>query len=69
MGTWIEHLNNPFVLVGFVVFILGGVISLFIRKAKVNQNQNIKGENNIVIAAGRDANLNADNKTQKKNKE
>ena len=66
MKTWIENLDNPLVLVGFVVFILAGVISLFIRKAKSSQNVTQKGDGNIGIAAGRDANFNTDNKPQKK---
>jgi len=57
MNTWIDNLNNPLVLVGFVVFILAGVISLFIRKAKPSQNQEVKGNNNTAIQAGRDVKI------------
>lgn len=68
MKTWIENLDNPLVLVGFVVFILAGVISLFIRKAKSSPNVTIKGDDNIGVAAGRDVNVNTGNRPQKKNK-
>ena len=57
MNTWIENLNNPLVLVGFVVFILAGVISLFIRKPKTSQTQEVKGNNNSAIQAGRDVKI------------
>ena len=68
METWIENLNSPNVLFAFVVLILASVIRFSIRRVKAGQNQNIKGDNNIGIAAGRDANFNTDNKPQKKNK-
>jgi hypothetical protein len=54
MKTWIEHLNDPLVLVGFIVFILAGVISLFIRKAKPSQSQKVSGSNNQASQAGGD---------------
>ena len=57
MNTWIDNLNNPLVLVAFVVFILAGVISLFIRKAKPSQNQEVKGNKNTAIQAGRDVKI------------
>jgi hypothetical protein len=65
MKTWIENLNNPLVLVAFVVFILAGVISLFIKRAKASQKLVIKGDKNIGIAAGGSVTLST-NKPQKK---
>ena len=64
MNVWIENLDNPFVLVGFVVFILAGVISLFIRKAKGSQNQNVKGDGGVNIQSGGNTTYNADKKTE-----
>ncbi|MBU0656543.1 MAG: hypothetical protein KJ914_15580 [Gammaproteobacteria bacterium] len=29
MDNWIEHLNKPLVLVGFVLFVLAGLVKLF----------------------------------------
>lgn len=68
METWIQNLNNPLVLVGFVVFILAGVISLFIRKVnRDKQTQKITGNENTSIQAGGNVNMNAD-KPKKKSK-
>jgi|JI10StandDraft_1071094.scaffolds.fasta_scaffold348939_3 hypothetical protein len=71
METWIENLRNPLVLVGFVVFILGGVISLFIRKVnkdKRTNTVNVKGDSNITIQTDNaPVNFNVD-KPRKKNK-
>lgn len=44
MQTWIEKLDNPFVLVGFVVFILGSVIVAFSKKSKQKIIQTSKGD-------------------------
>ena len=66
MKTWIENLNNPLVLVGFVVFILAGVIGLFIKRAKSGQNQIIKGDKNTSIAAGGSVTFNTDKPAKKK---
>ena len=65
MKTWIENLDNPLVLVGFIVFILAGVIGLFIRRAKPSQNQNIKGVNNTSIAAGNNVSFNKEPQKKK----
>lgn len=32
MNMWIEHLNNPLVLIGFIVFIFSGFIAIFLKK-------------------------------------
>ncbi len=56
---WIEYLNNPLVLIGFVVFVLAGVISLFIRKTKPNQSLKIGGKGNTGKQAGGDLNDNS----------
>jgi len=54
--AWIENLDNPLVLTAFVVFVLAGVISLFIRKTKPNQSLKIGGKNNTGKQAGGDLN-------------
>ena len=64
MTIWIENLDNPLVLVGFVVFVLAGVISLFIRKAKGSQNQNIKGNGGVNIQSGGNTTYNANKETE-----
>lgn len=56
MEKWIEYLQHPLILVGFVVLVLAGVISLFIRKAKPHQSQTItiNGDNNNPVQFGGD---------------
>lgn len=65
MKTWIDNLDNPLVLVGFVVVVLAGVISLFIRRAKASQSQKIEGDNNTSIAAGGNVSFNKEPQKKK----
>ena len=56
MEKWIEYLQHPLVLVGFVVVVLAGVIGLFIRKAKPHQSQTltVSGQGNTATQVGGD---------------
>ena len=39
METWIENLNNPFVLIGFMTFIFTGSIKLLLKNNIIKFNQ------------------------------
>ncbi len=44
MENWIEHLNNPLVLIGFMAFIFAGFIKLLLKNniIKFNQANSVK---------------------------
>ncbi len=67
-SAWIEKLDNPLVLTAFVVFVLAGVISLFIRKTKPNQSQKIGGKHNTGQQAGGDMSINTPDSPKKSKK-
>ena len=39
MKTWIEHLNSPLVLIGFILFIFAGLIKLLLKNNIIPFNQ------------------------------
>lgn len=59
---WIENLDNPFVLIGFVVFILAGVITVAVKKNR----QQTKGDNSPIINAKGDVDYSVNDHAKKK---
>ncbi|BBL77491.1 hypothetical protein [Methylomagnum ishizawai] len=61
--AWIDNLDNPIVLIGFIVFILSGVI---VSKIK-NSKQQTKGYNSPIINSNGSVNYSIDKSKNNKN--